>query len=87
MVRPHRISYADMSGDTLVKASFCKYSICRREMLFPIQPFILQALECGILSYLERFTRAGAAHGCDGLVIGGFGMVNAERRDGSLVRL
>lgn len=71
MIRQDRIPDRDMTRDALVEPPVREDAERSRQVLFSVEPFLLQRRELGVLSDLELFARHGHAQGADALVAGG----------------
>ena len=49
-----------MPSDTFIKPSVCKHPECRRQVLFPVQPLLLERLKLRVGSDAEMFAIGGA---------------------------
>lgn len=78
MVSENGIAHGYVACYAFVEAAGCENTIGCCEVLFAVEAFFLEGFEDGVFPYVEGCAGGCAAHRGDGLVDGGFGMVDAE---------
>lgn len=74
MIRQNRIPHTDMTRHSLVKTPLGKNPVRRCEMLFAIEPLLLEGVEFGVRPDLEGTAIFSAAEGAVDFVGLGFGL-------------